>query len=95
MVILVTYWIGGLAGVIDESRPVSSQLLLLMATGYFFKFTFALVDTIPFYLGSRWLKRYLRYDPITEKNLTEDEACQSSAAFSKDPSPATGSTKTT
>ena len=93
-VILVTYWIGGLAGVIDESRPVTGQLLLLMATGYLFKFSFALIDTIPFYLGSRWLKRYLRYDPITEQNLTEEEACQSSAAFSMDPSPATASTKT-
>jgi hypothetical protein len=93
-VILVTYWIGGLAGVIDESRPISGQLLLLMATGYLFKFSFALIDTIPFYLGSKWLKCYLRYDPITEKNLTEDEACQSSAAFSMDPSPATASTKT-
>ena len=93
-VILVTYWIGGLTGVIDESRPVSGQLLMLMATGYLFKFSFALIDTIPFYLGSRWLKRYLRYDPITEKNLTEDESCQSSAAFSMDQSPATASTKT-
>ena len=93
-VILVTYWIGGLTGVIDESRPVAGQLLVLMATGYLFKFGFALIDTIPFYLGSRWLRRYLRYDPITERNLTEDEACQSSAAFSMDPSPATASTKT-
>ena len=47
-VILMTYWIGGLAGVIDESRPVTGQLLLLMATGYLFKFSFALIDTIPF-----------------------------------------------
>ena len=93
-VILVTYWIGGLTGVIDESRPAAGQLLVLMATGYLFKFGFALIDTIPFYLGSRWLRRYLRYDPITERNLTEDEACQSSAAFSMDPSPATASTKT-
>ncbi len=93
-VILVTYWIGGLTGVIDESRPAAGQLLVLMATGYLFKFGFALIDTIPFYLGSRWLRRYLRYDPITERNLTEDEACQSSAAFSMDPSHATASTKT-
>ena len=93
-VILVTYWIGGLTGVIDESRPAAGQLLVLMATGYLLKFGFALIDTIPFYLGSRWLRRYLRYDPITERNLTEDEACQSSAAFSMDPSPATASTKT-
>ncbi|MAW41085.1 MAG: transporter [Phycisphaerae bacterium] len=68
-VILVTYWIGGLTGVIDESRPAAGQLLVLMATGYLFKFGFALIDTIPFYLGSRWLRRYLKYDPITERNL--------------------------
>ncbi|MAV55203.1 MAG: transporter [Phycisphaerae bacterium] len=94
MVILVTYWIGGLSGVIDADRPASGQLLLLMGTGYLFKFSIALIDTIPFYLGSKWLRRYLRYDPITERNLTKEEACQSSAAFSTDPSPATKSTKT-
>ncbi len=61
-VILITYFVAnGLP--IDEARPVASQLLLFIATGYAFKFVAALVDTVPFYIGSRWLARYLRLPP--------------------------------
>ena len=65
-VILITYWVGGLAGVIDVDRSVGPQLLLLIATGYAFKFVVALLDTIPFYLGVRFLTRYLQIDPTIE-----------------------------
>ena len=58
-VIAITYWIGGLAGVVDDARPVAPRLVLLIATGYAFKFAFAALDTIPFYMGVRWLSRWL------------------------------------
>ena len=63
-VILITYVVGGLAGVIDDGRPVAAQLLLLIATGYAFKFAWAALDTIPFYVGVRILGRYLQIDPV-------------------------------
>ncbi|MBT8484455.1 MAG: queuosine precursor transporter [Phycisphaerales bacterium] len=72
-VILITYSIGGLAGVVDETRPVAGQLLLLIATGYAFKFTFAAIDTIPFYLGVRWLSRFLQIDPQREHEADREE----------------------
>lgn len=61
-VILITYFIAnGLP--VDESRAIAPQLLLFVATGYAFKLVAALVDTVPFYIGSRWLARYLRLPP--------------------------------
>ncbi len=61
-VILITYYIaGGLP--VDETDPIAPQLLLFIGTGYAFKFAAALLDTVPFYIGSRWLARYLRLPP--------------------------------
>lgn len=62
-VILITYSVGGLAGVLRADVPVGVQLLVLIGTGYTFKVVVALVDTIPFYIGVRWMKDYLQFDP--------------------------------
>lgn len=72
-VITITYIVGGLAGVIDDNHAIVPQLLLLIATGYAFKFTIALLDTIPFCLGVRWLSRYLQIDPHEEHRADEEE----------------------
>jgi len=72
-VITITYMVGGLDRVIDDSASVLPQLLLLIATGYAFKFTVALLDTIPFYLGVRWLSRYLHIDPHLEHQADIEE----------------------
>lgn len=71
-VILITYSIGGLAGVIRDDVPVAVQLSVLIATGYLVKVIIALLDTVPFYLGSAWLKQYLQFDPVAEH--ANDEA---------------------
>ncbi len=71
-VILITYWVGGLAGVIDIDRSVGAQLLLLIATGYAFKFVIALLDTIPFYIGVKFLSRYLQIDPTIEHHADRE-----------------------
>ena len=71
-VILITYWVGGLAGVIDVDRSVGPQLLLLIATGYAFKFVVALLDTIPFYIGVKFLSRYLQIDPTIEHHADRE-----------------------
>lgn len=61
-VILITYFIAnGLP--VDKDNPIVPQLLLFIGTGYVFKLAAALLDTVPFYIGSRWLARYLRLPP--------------------------------
>ena len=65
-VILITYAVGGLAGVLRPDVPLWLQLLVLIGTSYFFKVIVAAIDTLPFYLGVAWLKNYLQYDPTVE-----------------------------
>jgi queuosine precursor transporter len=48
---------------IEEGEPLAGQLVTFIAAGYSFKVLAALVDTVPFYLGTRWLGRYLRMAP--------------------------------
>ncbi len=48
---------------VDASQPIASQLAFFIASGYVFKMLVALLDTLPFYLGVRWLSRYLEIDP--------------------------------
>ncbi len=47
-------------------REVWRLLLMFIVTGYVFKFIIALLDTIPFYLVTAFLKRYLEFDPMSE-----------------------------
>lgn len=61
-VILIThFYVGALPIVADEE--LWPQLMVFIASGYVFKFTIALLDTIPFYLGAAWLGDYLEIDP--------------------------------
>lgn len=66
-VILITHFYAGLLPV-DESRALWPQLVFFIMSGYAFKAFAALVDTGPFYWGTRALSRYLRIDPRTEHN---------------------------
>ena len=61
-VILVTHYYAG-ALPLDEGRDIGGQLLEYIFAGYAFKLFFALVDTVPFYLGTARLLRYLRLPP--------------------------------
>jgi queuosine precursor transporter len=61
-VILIThFYAGGLT--IDPEAPLARQLFTYIAAGYVFKLLVALADTLPFYVGSRHLARYLRLPP--------------------------------
>lgn len=72
-VISITHFYArGLAGVIDEAEPIWPQLWMLIAAAYVFKFVVALVDTIPFYVGTHYLSRYLRID-ITREHAADTE----------------------
>ena len=58
-VITIThFWVGNLP--LDKELPIWPQLWVFIGSGYVFKMSVALVDTLPFYLGTRWLREYLR-----------------------------------
>ena len=61
-VILITHFYAH-ALPIAADKPLWPQLLVFIASGYAFKFVMAALDTIPFYLGVKWLTVYLRHDP--------------------------------
>jgi uncharacterized integral membrane protein (TIGR00697 family) len=64
-VILITHFYAG-ALLIKPNEGVAGQLLVYIASGYGFKLIVALLDTGPFYLGTRLLSRYLRLPPSGE-----------------------------
>ena len=57
VILIAHFWAGALT--MDETAPLWPQLLTLIASGYFFKLTVALVDTGPIYLLVGWLRKYL------------------------------------
>lgn len=61
-VVLITYYFTH-AILIDPEKGVFTSLLILILSNYFFKVIAALVDTIPFYIGVRFLSGYLNINP--------------------------------
>ncbi len=64
-VIGITHFYAG-ALPVDADQPLWPQLLVFVLSGYVFKFTFAALDTLPFYLGVHWLGRWLEIDSRNE-----------------------------
>ena len=64
-VILITHFYAA-ALPIEADQDIWPQLLVFIASGYVFKMVSALVDTLPFYYGVRWLSTYLDIDPLAE-----------------------------
>jgi len=67
-VILITHFYAH-ALPIPEDLPageVWQKLIMFIVTGYVFKLVVALIDTIPFYWLTGWLKGYLQFDPTLE-----------------------------
>lgn len=62
-VILITYQLTRFEGIIDPDASIPFQLGVLIATGYAFKLAAAMLDTVPFVLGTPPLARYLRLPP--------------------------------
>jgi uncharacterized PurR-regulated membrane protein YhhQ (DUF165 family) len=58
-VVGITFWGSIVAGDVG-----TSQVLRWIAGGYAFKFTVALLDTLPFYFFVGWLTRFLQVDPV-------------------------------
>jgi queuosine precursor transporter len=61
-VILITHFYAN-ALPIDSEASLWPQLLTFIGSGYVFKVTCAALDTVPFYIGSKWLSEYLEIDP--------------------------------
>lgn len=61
-VIVCTYYVDASALPMDSEHTVAMNLIGLILSGYVFKVVSALLDTVPFYLGTRWLKTYLRLE---------------------------------
>lgn len=65
-VITVTWFTARNAIHITPGETIFHGLLILILSNYIFKMVAALVDTIPFYIGTRWLSRYLQLDTMKE-----------------------------
>ena len=63
------FYAGGIP--VQAGAPIWPQLWTFILTGYCFKVAAALVDTVPFYLGTRWLHQYLQVQPGT---TTQEQA---------------------
>jgi uncharacterized integral membrane protein (TIGR00697 family) len=73
MVITITHFYAR-ALPIDAGQPIWPQLWVFIGSGYVFKAVVALVDTLPFYLGVRWMSRLLQIDPQLEHSRDTGES---------------------
>jgi len=72
-VILITYYYAH-ALPVDKASAVWPQLMTYIATGYVFKAIAALLDTIPFYVVTPAMVRYLRLPPPTYQDPVSGRA---------------------
>lgn len=72
-VILITHFYAHALPPVPEGRSLFWHLALFIITGYAFKAVCALVDTIPFYLGVKFLTGYLQIDPTREHAADVEE----------------------
>ena len=63
-VITITYFTARNAIHISPGDTVFHGIIILILSNYIFKMVSALLDTIPFYIGTRLLSRYLQIDNI-------------------------------
>ena len=64
-VVLITFYFTN-AIRIPQEYSTFQFLLILIFSSYIFKMVAALLDTIPFYIGVRFLTKYLEIDPVSE-----------------------------
>ena len=63
-VITIVYFTAKNAIRISPGETVFHGILILILSNYVFKMVSALLDTIPFYIGTRFLSKYLQIDPM-------------------------------
>ena len=73
-VITITYLTARSALQITPGDTVIHGLIILILSNYVFKMVSALIDTVPFYFGTKILSRYLQIDPMKGyRDEDEDE----------------------
>lgn len=72
-VILITHFYANALPLPPEGRSLFWHLALFIITGYVFKAACALIDTIPFYIGVKYLSVYLQIDPTKEHHADVEE----------------------
>ena len=65
-VVTITYLWASDAIMIKMGETVVHGLIILILSNYVFKMVSALLDTIPFYIGTKLLSKYLQLDPTKE-----------------------------
>lgn len=73
-VVSITYFYASDAIMIRPGETVMHALMILILSNYFFKMISALIDTLPFYVGTRFLTRYLQLDPNREFRETPEQS---------------------
>lgn len=63
-VVLITYMFTN-AIQVPEDYTTTKFLIILILSNYVFKMVAALVDTVPFYIGVKFLSKYLNIDPLS------------------------------
>ena len=63
-VVTITYFTARNAIQITPGDTITHGLIILILSNYMFKMVSALIDTIPFYIGTRLLSNYLQIDPM-------------------------------
>lgn len=64
-VILITFF-GTRSIEVQEGHHAASFITILILSNYFFKMTSALLDTLPFYIGVKFLSKFLNIDTIKD-----------------------------
>lgn len=67
-VILITHYYAN-ALPVNENEGLFNQLLVFIFSAYVFKLIAALLDTIPFYVGVKYLTNYLNLEPAKEVDV--------------------------
>ena len=62
--IFITFW-----GSYRAGDTTLAEMRGLVLDNYGFKFCVALIDTVPFYFGVRYLTRYLHMNPVTTDGM--------------------------
>ncbi len=57
---------------VDPSQSIWPQLWVFIGSGYVFKLSAALLDTVPFYIAVRWLGNYLGIQPAHLRKSKDD-----------------------
>ncbi len=65
-VVTITWFFAKSAINIQPGESVTHAIIILILSNYVFKMVSALLDTIPFYIGTRFLSKYLNLDPARE-----------------------------